>query len=146
MYQGLICLIKPQNTDLTNWSLEKRFIDRDVMSDLVDGDDQREVTDHLRQAAREAKTIHVAPVAEVDLRLNWTTSTGAREIAMDQQAALHVEVQLLSGAVAGRGFNYVNLAIAFPYFAEQLRLRIHLAQLRVAIKIGDRKHHVFRKT
>jgi len=115
------------------------------MPDLVDGDDQREVPDHLRQGARHAKSVDVAPVAEIDLRLNWATRTGAREVAMDEEPAFHVEVQLLRGASARSRLNHLNLAVAFSDFTEQLRLRIQLVKLRIAIKVRHREHDVFRK-
>ena len=98
-------------------ALENRFVDCDVVFDFVDGDNQREVSDHLRQGAREAKAVHVAPVAKVDFGLDWTTRTGAREIAMDQEPALRVEVKFLGDTVAGCGFNQVDLAVAFFNFA-----------------------------
>ena len=57
------------NTDLTSRTLKNRVVDCDVVLDLVDGKDEREISDRLRHAARQAESVHVAPVSEINLRL-----------------------------------------------------------------------------
>ena len=71
MYQGPMCLIKSLNADLLRRPLKNRVVDRHVVLDLVNRNDQRQVPNQVCQTARKQKAIYVAPIAEVDLGFDW---------------------------------------------------------------------------